>query len=79
MKFNFRNILLSIFLISLSFIFIKKFSKPKCDKVVILSDGTEIRCKYVQSYTSGVSNLKTCSDTSIQIKSNLIKTIKIKY
>lgn len=79
MKFEGKYLILSIFAIFISIVFIKRFHKTDCEKIVVLSDGTEIKCQYVQDYVSGFSNIKTCDGRNIKIESHQIKKIKIKY
>ena len=36
---------------------------------------TVIKCQYIQSYVSGVSNIKTCDGKDIQTNTNNIKSV----
>jgi hypothetical protein len=42
---------------------------------VTLESGEKIKCQYIQSYVSGVSNIKTCDGKDIQTNTNNIKSV----
>lgn len=46
--------------------------RNNCDVTVRLSSGEIIKCKYIQSYVSGVSNLKLCNDEDFQTNTSNI-------
>lgn len=71
-----KELFIIISVILLIIIVVKSMMSPNsCDKVVILEDGTEIECKWVSSYVSGVSNIHKCDDSDYQISTNKIKYV----
>ena len=46
----------------------------QCNLHVTLESGEKIKCQYIQSYVSGVSNIKTCDGKDIQTNTNNIKS-----
>lgn len=48
--------------------------RNNCDVTVRLTSGEIIKCRYIQSYVSGVSNLKLCNGEDYQTNtSNILK------
>lgn len=64
-----------IFISTLLFMITSCYHK-QCRLFVILESGEKINSQYVQSYVSGVSNIKTCDGKDIQTNTNNIKSIK---
>ena len=63
-----------LFISSLLFMITSCYHK-QCRLYVTLESGEKIKCKYIQSYVSGVSNIKTCSGNDIQTNTNNIKSV----
>jgi hypothetical protein len=51
-------------------------SNAGCDVVVYLRNGDEVKCRWVNTYVSGYSNLHTCDGEDIPVYTNEIKYIK---
>lgn len=51
-------------------------ANKKCNKTVTLSSGEKIKCRHVQYFVSGVSNIKTCDGGDYQINTSHIKEVK---
>lgn len=53
-------------------------SKKNCEIKVILDNGDVINGRYIQTYVSGVSNIKKCNGSDFQINTSDIKQINYK-
>ena len=51
-------------------------SQLKCDEHVILTDGTEMDCREIQSYTNGMSVIILCDGKKLIIPNYRIKEVK---
>jgi hypothetical protein len=49
-----------------------------CDEHVVLNDGEEYDCCYVNSYDNNMSLIKKCDGTSIEVPTSRIKEIRKK-
>jgi len=65
----------SVFL--LTFFLVKK-DETTCDEHVVLNDGEEYDCCYVNSYDNNMSLIKKCDGTSIEVPTSRIKEIRKK-
>jgi hypothetical protein len=62
-------------LLLLTAIFLVSCSQKSCTTVVELESGETIHAEYVQTFVSGMSNVKKCDGEHYQTNSNNIKSI----
>lgn len=71
-----KKIILYVSILLILFLLIKSAKKDRrCNKVVTLDNGTKIKFKWLNSYPSGFTNIHTCNEIDITIKTDYIKNI----
>ena len=75
---RFELMLLFVVIFGLLLIILLFFKKEnnKCDRTVVLNDGTEIPCKSIFTARSGLTFLRTCDDKEMELPLSSIKVIK---
>jgi len=67
-----------ILFITLMILLMTSCEEKGCRVIVTLTDGKVISSEYVNDYVSGVSNIKKCDGTNMQITTSNIKTVEEK-